>query len=433
MDGSTTLIRTTLNTMKLKTTDACRQFAFQVVEKLVGAGFTAFWAGGCVRDQLVGRTPKDYDVATNATPREVRSLFGRRRTLAIGQSFGVITVLGDRQVAPVEVATFREDVGYSDGRHPDAVRFSHAREDALRRDFTINGLFFDPIKNEVIDFVEGQRDLTEKCLRAIGDPEKRFDEDKLRMLRAIRFAADFELAIEPQTLHAIQHHATEIRQVSVERIANELQKMFVHARHVEALQLLRKSGLWNAVLPELGDRDDLFWDRLVKAFSLAKLQHFGVALGLIAWADEPNDAVLLIETLAARLKLSHEDRLRARYVVLHWRDLENASPSTWHRVQPVLVSEYGESTLHFAEVVLSVMKRRQPGIQFCHERMGWPMEKLNPPPVISGNDLRKLGLTPGPEFRIWLNQVRDRQLLGEIKTLSDALSWIQSERGGRGS
>ena len=178
------------------TTDACRDFALNVVERLAAAGFTAFWAGGWVRDQLLGRQPKDFDVATNATPGEVRTLFGRNRTLAIGQSFGVITVLGRRDISPVEVATFREDVSYSDGRRPDAIQFSHARQDAFRRDFTINGLFFDPLNDKVVDFVEGQRDITNKVLRAIGEAEKRFDEDKLRMLRAIRFAADFEFEIE---------------------------------------------------------------------------------------------------------------------------------------------------------------------------------------------------------------------------------------------
>jgi poly(A) polymerase len=419
--------------MKSATTDACRQFALQVVEKLVEAGFTAYWAGGCVRDQLAGRTPKDYDVATNATPREVRSLFGRNRTLAIGQSFGVITVLGDRYVAPVEVATFREDVSYSDGRHPDAVRFSHAREDALRRDFTINGLFLDPLKNEVVDFVGGQKDLADRCLRAVGDAEHRFDEDKLRMLRAVRFAADFDFEIEEKTLLAIQHHAPEIQQVSVERIANELQKMLVHTKHVEALRLLRRTGLWHAIFPEIAVENEVFWSRLVEAFSLAKLQHFGEVLALVAWADESADAILFIETVAARLKLSHEDRLRAKFIVQHWQDLKNASPATWHLAQPVLISVHGDSTLHFAEVVLAVMEYEQKGVLFCRERLTWPPDKLNPGPLISGNDLKKLGLTPGPEFRKCLQQTRDRQLLGELKSKAEALGWIRAELPQRGA
>ena len=417
--------------MKSATTDACRQFALQVVETLVDAGFTAFWAGGCVRDQLLARTPKDYDVATNATPREVRSLFGRNRTLAIGQSFGVITVLGDRHVAPVEVATFREDVSYSDGRHPDAVRFSHAREDALRRDFTINGLFYDPIKDEVVDFVDGQKDLGERRLRAIGDAEQRFDEDKLRMLRAVRFAADFEFSIESTTFEAIRHHAAEIRQVSVERIANELQKMLVHPRNFAALKLLQASGLWDAIFPEMADPTPGNWGRLIDAFLLLRAQHFGEALALIAWADESADAVLLIETLASRLKLSHEDRLRARFVVQHWQNLENASPTTWHRAQPVLTSQHGDSTLRFAEVVLRVLGRDTNGIQFCKERMTWPNDKLNPPPLLTGHDLKELGLTPGPEFRGWLERARERQLLGEMHSRDDALGWIRAELANR--
>ena len=162
-----------------------REFAVDVVTQLRAAGFETYWAGGCVRDQLLGRRPKDYDIATHATPTEVRQVFGRHRTLAIGAAFGVITVLGAKQAGQIEVATFREDDQYSDGRRPDSVRFSTAQADAQRRDFTINGLFYDPQQQCVIDFVDGQRDLERRLLRAIGDPRKRLSEDRLRMLRAV--------------------------------------------------------------------------------------------------------------------------------------------------------------------------------------------------------------------------------------------------------
>src|SRR3989475_7828737 len=177
-----------------------RDFAIDVVRRLQGAGFQALWAGGCVRDELLGLVPKDYDVATDARPDQVQALF--RRTVAVGASFGVIEVLGPRQEGDflkVEVATFRSDVSYSDGRHPDAVVFASAREDALRRDFTINGMFFDPIKSQLHDFVGGETDLQARILRAIGDPTVRFQEDKLRLLRAVRIATRFELTIEPST------------------------------------------------------------------------------------------------------------------------------------------------------------------------------------------------------------------------------------------
>src|SRR5215468_7244346 len=188
-----------------------REFALSVVRRLQKAGHQALWAGGCVRDELLGLVPKDYDVATDACPEQVRRLF--RRTIAVGMSFGVVEVLGPpRGDAPandagplrVQVATFRSDVSYSDGRHPDEVVFSSPREDAVRRDFTINGMFFDPLENRLIDYVGGQEDLRARILRAIGDPRIRFAEDKLRMLRAVRIAAAFELTIEPLTAAAIK-------------------------------------------------------------------------------------------------------------------------------------------------------------------------------------------------------------------------------------
>ena len=199
-----------------------RRFAAEVVHHLREAGFETYWAGGCVRDQLLGRTPKDYDVATSATPSQIRQLFGRRRTLAIGAAFGVITVRGPKEAGMVEVTTFRQDAAYSNGRHPDHVTFSSAREDASRRDFTINGLFYDPIEEQVIDFVGGRADLAAGVVRAIGQPRARFAEDKLRMLRAIRFSATFDFELEAETFSSVRQMAGEITVVSPERIAMEM-------------------------------------------------------------------------------------------------------------------------------------------------------------------------------------------------------------------
>src|SRR2546421_7584616 len=203
-----------------------REFAIDVVRRLQEAGHQALWAGGCVRDELLGLVPKDYDVATSARPDEVRRLF--RRTVAVGASFGVVNVLGPRDAdAPlqVEVATFRSDVGYSDGRRPDQVVFSSDREDALRRDFTINGMFFDPLAGKLIDYVGGQADLKARVLRAIGDPAVRFTEDKLRLLRAVRFATRFDLTLDAATANAVRAMAPEITVVSAERIAKELRAL----------------------------------------------------------------------------------------------------------------------------------------------------------------------------------------------------------------
>src|SRR5207253_3745413 len=229
-----------------------RDFAISVVRRLQEAGHQALWAGGCVRDERLGLTPKDYDVATDARPEEVRRLF--RRTVAVGMSFGVIEVLGPRTDAgmlKVQVATFRSDGAYSDGRHPDAVVFSSAREDALRRDFTINGMFFDPIDNQLIDYVGGQEDLQAKLLRAIGDPTARFAEDKLRLLRAVRFATRFDLALDPATEQAIRAMADQVTVVSAERIAEELRRLIVYPQRSRGVNLLYQTGLAAAVLPDL--------------------------------------------------------------------------------------------------------------------------------------------------------------------------------------
>src|SRR5947209_32514 len=257
-----------------------REFATAVVRRLQEAGHQALWAGGCVRDELLGLVPKDYDVATDARPEEVRARF--RRTVAVGMSFGVVEVLGPRQDGrplKVQVATFRTDGHYTDGRRPDEVVFSSAREDALRRDFTINGMFFDPLANKLIDYVGGQEDLRAKVLRAIGDPATRISEDKLRMLRAVRIAARFELTIDPATDTAIRGMAEQIAVVSPERIADELRKLLVDPHRARGVNLLHETELLTPIVPELvpmkglpqglpGAPEGDLWDHVLRVLDL---------------------------------------------------------------------------------------------------------------------------------------------------------------------
>src|SRR5208282_361880 len=239
-----------------------KQHAAEIVRTLRGRGQQAYLAGGCVRDLLLSREPADYDVATDATPQQVMQIFPE--TYAVGEQFGVVLVpgtsgatgalarQGERGKGAVEVATFRSDVGYSDGRHPDEVRFTKdPREDVQRRDFTINGMMLDPGTNEILDFVGGRDDLKAGIVRAIGDPERRFAEDKLRMLRAVRFAARFDYQIDPATMAAIQKLAPKIRQVSSERVREELTKMLTEGQARRAFELLDTSGLLPEVLPEI--------------------------------------------------------------------------------------------------------------------------------------------------------------------------------------
>ena len=229
-----------------------REFASEVVQRLQGAGYEALFAGGCVRDELLGRTPADYDIATSATPDDLKPLF--RKCNHFGASFGVVEVLGPRgadgEWLKVQVATFRTDGSYSDGRRPDAVVFSSPKEDAARRDFTINGLFYDPVSDRIIDYVGGRADLEARILRAIGDPAKRFAEDKLRLLRAARMAARFELALDPATREAVRAMATQIGVVSAERIAEELRKMLENEHRVRGVELLCDLLLLPEILPE---------------------------------------------------------------------------------------------------------------------------------------------------------------------------------------
>ncbi|MEI6535086.1 MAG: CCA tRNA nucleotidyltransferase, partial [Verrucomicrobiaceae bacterium] len=226
-----------------------RQAAVQIVKTLVEAGHQAVFAGGCVRDMLLSVEPKDYDIATSARPEEVQSLFPK--SYAVGAHFGVIIVrLGDLSF---EVATFRRDGKYSDARRPDSVEFTDAEEDAKRRDFTVNGLFFDPLRDEVLDFVGGREDLQKQTLRAIGHPVARFGEDHLRLLRAVRFATTLGFQIEAQTWDAVCKLSQEIKTVSAERVRMELEKIFLHANRVRGFDLLVESGLMKAVLPEILD------------------------------------------------------------------------------------------------------------------------------------------------------------------------------------
>jgi poly(A) polymerase len=224
-----------------------RLAALEIVRRLREKGYQAFYAGGCVRDMLLGRRPKDYDVVTDAMPDQITKLF--RRTLEIGAQFGVIMVLMDGK--QVEVATFRTEYGYADGRHPDQVDFATAKEDAYRRDFTINGMFFDPVSRQIHDFVGGQEDIQRRILRTIGPARERFGEDYLRMLRAIRFAVRFDFAMEPNTWDAICELSGRITRISAERVASELEGILTHPNRKQGGQYLHSSGLLDSIFPGL--------------------------------------------------------------------------------------------------------------------------------------------------------------------------------------
>ncbi len=395
-----------------------RQFALDVVRRLRGAGFEAYWAGGCVRDEVLGRRPKDYDVATNAKPPEIRELFGKTRTLPLGAAFGVITVVGPRPAGQIEVATFRQDSTYSDGRHPDSVTFTSAREDAERRDFTINGMFFDPVERQVIDFVGGQEDLRQGRIRAIGAPRLRFQEDKLRMLRAVRFAAVFGFAIDGDTTAAIREMAGQITVVSPERIAMEMRRILTEPGRVLGVRLLNELGLAAAVLPEIAPNDEASRSRLERSLDiLGRLREPEFPLSLAALVAERGPAA--VRAVGLRWKLANKETDEAAWLVEHHESLAGAAKARWSMIQPLLAHDWGLALVALHEASLPAAAD---DVTWCSERLGWPPEKLNPPPLVTGNDLQAAGLRPGPSFARILQAVRDAQLDGEIRTNEEAIA-----------
>ncbi len=400
-----------------------REFALEVAKKLRGAGFESLWAGGCVRDQLLGITPKDYDVATNATPDQIRDLFGHRRTLAIGAAFGVVTVLGPRPAGQIEVATFRTDATYTDGRHPDAVHFTTAEHDAERRDFTINGLFYDPVADRVVDYVNGQRDLELRIIRAIGDPRLRLTEDKLRMLRAVRFAAAFNFEIEPATLAAIQNMAAEITTVSAERIGAEIRRMLLDQNRARALTLLSESQLLPHVLPEVAALSHAAFNQTLQVAAALKSPTLSVALAaLLAHTSDPATCPPHpASSLGRRLRYTNKEIERTAWLLTNLPLLDNAATLPWPRLQRLLTHEGAAELIALREAIAGP---NDINLAFCRERLAWPPERLNPPPLLDGSDLIQHGLAPGPNFAALLEQTRDAQLNGEIHTREEALALV---------
>ena len=470
-----------------------KQFAISIVSTLREHGHQAYLVGGCVRDLLLGREPADYDVATDATPDEVMRIFPE--TYAVGVQFGVVLVpLPENERGPataalnnechsarsspvrsrtddtveesavcghshkycVEVATFRCDIGYSDGRHPDEVRFSRdPREDVQRRDFTINGLLLDPLTNEVLDFVGGQKDLAAGIIRAIGDPALRLAEDKLRMLRAVRFAARFEHVIEAATFAQIQSLAREICQVSRERVRDELTRMLTEGHALRAFELLDQSGLLHEVLPEITamkgveqppefhPEGDVFVHTLLL---LGKLPHpcsptlawgallhdvgkpptFRRAPDRIRFDGHVDVGVRMAEEICRRLRFSNHDTEQILALVdnhMRFGDVERMKPSTFKKF--VRLPHFDEHLeLHRLDCESSHRSLRL--YNFTRRQIKeLPAQELRPEPLIGGDDLIAVGYAPGPVFKEILGAVEDEQLEGHLRTGDEAMRFVR--------
>ena len=447
-----------------------RALAEQICRTLRGAGHQAYLVGGCVRDILLKREPVDYDVATDATPDQVQKLFPH--SLAVGAQFGVIVVLGDPEMRPetqpglhVEVATFRSDVGYSDGRHPDKILFAASpEEDVRRRDFTINALLLEPETGKVLDFVEGRKDLEVGLIRAIGVPERRFDEDKLRMIRAVRFAARLGYAIEPATFAAIEKLAPQIHRVSPERLRDELTKLLTEGAARRGFELLDESRLLPEILPEIGrmkgveqppqfhPEGDVWIHTLMMLDGLpagcASTLAWGVLLhdvgkpptfkppagpgGRIRFDEHVEVGTRMAEAICRRLRFSNEDTEQIAALVanhLRFKDVAQMKPSTLKRF--VRLSRFEEHLeLHRLDCLSSHGSLE--AYNFVQKFLAdTPPEQVRPPRLLGGDDLKALGFSPGPPFKEILEAVEEAQLNGKISTKEEAMQLVQRSFGNK--
>lgn len=445
-----------------------QQHATNIVRTLRGRGHRAYLAGGCVRDLLLRREPTDFDVATDATPQQVMQIFPQ--TFAVGAQFGVVLVPlpksgsgesagGAKETIPVvEVATFRSDLGYSDGRHPDEVRFSRdPREDAQRRDFTINGMMLDPVTNEVLDFVGGREDLAAGIVRAIGDPERRFSEDKLRMLRGLRFAARFEYTIDPATFSAVQRLAAQIHQVSRERVREELTKMLTEGRAQRAFQLLDESGLLEQVLPEISamkgveqppqfhPEGDVFVHTLLlleklpagcsKTLAWGALLHdvgkpatFRVAPDRIRFDGHVEVGVKMAAEICRRLRFSNDETDQILALVdnhMRFADVQRMKESTLKKF--LRLPGFDEHLeLHRIDCLSS--HGQLGSYEYARAQLqSLPPEAIRPEPLITGRDLIAAGYEPGPRFKEILSAVEDAQLEGRLAAPQSAMEFVRRE------
>jgi tRNA nucleotidyltransferase/poly(A) polymerase len=384
------------------------------------------WAGGCVRDLLLGVPPKDIDVATSAKPEEVRQLFGHRRTLDVGAAFGVVVVLGPRDASPIEVATFRQDAAYSDGRHPDHVVYASAREDALRRDFTINGMFYDPLRQEVIDLVDGQIDVKQRMVRAIGDAGRRFDEDKLRMLRAVRFASTLDFVLDDDTARAIAQCASRLPVVSVERIAAELRLILGNTHRARGATLLEQTGLLGVVLPELPVSEAARRQAVERLRWLGESDGFPVAFALLFCdvAPAPADSARVARQAARRLRLTNRETRAITWSLENEAAIRSADVTRWSAIQPLLIDKDVECLLATAQAVAACSGRGRSGVAFCRQKLALPRSTLDPPPLLTGDDLQARGVPRGPVYTKILRSIRAAQLDEQIRSPEEAWAMV---------
>ena len=429
-----------------------RQAAERVADKLRQHGFQAYFVGGCVRDLLRGAEPKDYDVTTDARPEQVLELFPG--SLAVGAQFGVVGVLDGRE--RVEVATFRNDGLYSDGRRPDEVSYStDPREDVMRRDFTINGLLLDPATGEVSDFVNGRKDLDARMIRAIGNPKQRFEEDRLRMLRAVRFAASLDCKIEPLTFTAIRSLSSKITAVSAERVRDELLRILTCGRARRGFELLDESGLLPEILPEIAKmkgveqppqyhpEGDVWTHTLLMiealpagcslTLAMGVLLHdvgkpptFRVAPDRIRFDNHVSVGMVMAREISNRLRLSHDETAQIVALVEHHLRFRDAPLMRASTLKRFLRLEKFEEHLELHRLDCLSSHRNLENYEFVRAKLAeLPAEAIRPAPLVSGRDLIEMGYKPGPQFKEIIRAVEDAQLEGQLASREEAMQFVR--------
>ena len=428
--------------------------AYQIASHLKEKGFTTYFAGGCVRDFLRGDVPKDFDIATTASPDEIEKLFPK--TIPIGKQFGVILVLENGK--PFEVATFRREGEYRDGRHPTDVVFTSPEEDARRRDFTVNGLFYDPFEKKIIDYVKGREDIQKGLIRAIGEPETRFKEDKLRLLRAVRFASNLNYEIEKETWASVKKMAHQIHQVSAERIRDELIKTFTRPGAGQGLTLLSESGLLKEILPEIeamkgveqppefhpeGDvfiHTRMLMDKLVNAtpvLAFAALLHdvgkpptFQVREGRIRFYEHSRVGARMAEKIMRRLRFSNDEIEAVVTCVDNHMKFANVKEMREGKLKRFVSASTFPVELELHKIDCQSSHGILDNYDFLKEKiLDYQKEELKPKPVLTGDDLKELGMHPGPEMKPILEEAYELQLENRIRTKDEARDWARKKIG----
>ncbi len=431
-----------------------KTLATEIVKRFRSQGFEAYFAGGSVRDMLLGEDPKDYDIATSAKPEEVKKIFPK--TVLVGEKFGVVIVVLEEE--NFEVATFRAEGVYSDGRRPDTITFTSAKEDALRRDFTINGLLYDPLSEKVLDYVGGEKDIQGRRIQTIGDPEKRFGEDKLRLLRAVRFASTLSFELEKKTFETVKRLSSEIQGVSPERIRDELVKIFTRKGAGRGLELLSESGLLKEILPEVEamkgvnqppefhPEGDVF---VHTKLMLEKLDHPSTVLAFacllhdvgkpltyevkdrIRFNEHAEVGAEISERILERLRFSNREKEEIVICIKNHMRFKEVQHMRSGKLKWLLQQETFPEELELHRIDCASSHGNLENWEFLKRKLGeYSQEEIKPKPLVTGEDLLRLGFAEGPLVGKILEELKELQLEGELSSKEEALHWIKAHYGG---